>query len=125
VRIAADAIDEGYDTLLLGEMGIGNTASASLIMHRLAPAPLDECLGVGAGHGAEGLARKRAALERAAGRSDATAPLDVLREFGGLEIAMMAGAVLGSAARRRPVLIDGFISSAAALAAIRMKPAAA
>jgi nicotinate-nucleotide--dimethylbenzimidazole phosphoribosyltransferase len=122
-RIATEAIDEGYDTLLLGEMGIGNTASASLIMHRLAPAPLDDCLGVGAGHDAEGLARKRAALERAAGRSDATAPLDVLREFGGLEIAMMTGAVLGSAARRRPVLIDGFIGSAAALAAIRMEPA--
>jgi nicotinate-nucleotide--dimethylbenzimidazole phosphoribosyltransferase len=122
-RIATEAIDEGYDMLLLGEMGIGNTASASLIMHRLAPAPLDECLGVGAGHDAEGLARKRAALERAADRSDATAPLDVLREFGGLEIAMMVGAVLGSAARRRPVLIDGFIGSAAALAAIRMEPA--
>jgi nicotinate-nucleotide--dimethylbenzimidazole phosphoribosyltransferase len=122
-RIATEAIDEGYDMLLLGEMGIGNTASASLIMHRLAPAPLDDCLGVGAGHDAEGLARKRATLERAAGRSDATAPLDVLREFGGLEIAMMTGAVLGSAARRRPVLIDGFIGSAAALAAIRMEPA--
>jgi nicotinate-nucleotide--dimethylbenzimidazole phosphoribosyltransferase len=124
VRIAGEAFDEGYDTLLLGEMGIGNTASASLIMHRLAPAPLDECLGVGAGHDAEGLARKRTAVERAAGRSDATGPLDVLREFGGLEIAMMVGAVLGSAARRRPVLIDGFIGSAAALAAIRLEPAA-
>lgn len=123
-RIAADAIDEGYDTLLLGEMGIGNTASASLIMHRLAPASLEACLGVGAGHDAKGLARKRAVLDRAAGRSDATAPLDVLREFGGLEIAMMTGAVLSSAARRRPVLIDGFIGSAAALAAIRIEPAA-
>ena len=124
VKIVGKAVDEGYDILVLGEMGIGNTASASLIMHRLAPAPLDECLGVGAGHDVEGLARKRAALERAASRSDAVAPLDVLREFGGLEIAMMVGAVLGSAARRRPVLIDGFIGSAAALAAIRMKPAA-
>ena len=123
-RIAIKAFNEGYDTLLLGEMGIGNTASASLIMHRLAPAPLEACLGVGAGHDAEGLARKRTALARAASRSDATAALDVLREFGGLEIAMMTGAVLGSAAARRPVLIDGFIGSAAALAAIRLEPAA-
>jgi nicotinate-nucleotide--dimethylbenzimidazole phosphoribosyltransferase len=122
--IAEAAIDEGYDALLLGEMGIGNTASASLIMHRLAPAPLDDCLGVGAGQDAEGLARKRAALARAASRSDATAPLDVLRQFGGLEIAMMTGAVLAAASQRRPVLIDGFIGSAAALAAIRMEPAA-
>ncbi len=123
-RLAIDAISEGYDVLLLGEMGIGNTASASLIMHRLAPAPLTDCLGAGAGHDAQGLARKKAALERAAHRSDASAPLDVLREFGGLEIAMMTGAVLGAASARRPVLIDGFISSAAALAAIRLEPAA-
>jgi nicotinate-nucleotide--dimethylbenzimidazole phosphoribosyltransferase len=123
-RIAQDAATEGYDVLILGEMGIGNTASASLIMHRLAPAPLADCLGAGAGHDAVGLARKRAALERAAARTDAVTPLDVLREFGGLEIAMMTGAVLGAAASRRPVLIDGFIGSAAALAAIRIDPAA-
>lgn len=123
-RIAAEALDEGYDALLLGEMGIGNTASASLIMHRLAPAALENCLGSGAGHDAEGLARKRAALQCAADRSPATTPLAVMREFGGLEIAMMTGAVLGAASRRRPVLIDGFISTAAALAAIRMEPAA-
>lgn len=122
--IAADAATQGYDVLILGEMGIGNTASASLIMHRLAPAPLDDCVGLGAGHDPAGLARKRGALTRAAERSDASAPLEVLREFGGLEIVMMAGAVLGAAAQRRPVLIDGFIGTAAALAAIRIQPSA-
>ena len=70
------------------------------------------------------MARKHAAITRAAARSDATAPIDVLAEFGGLEIAMMAGAVLGAASRQRPVIIDGFISSAAALLAIRIAPAA-
>jgi nicotinate-nucleotide--dimethylbenzimidazole phosphoribosyltransferase len=105
-------------------MGIGNSSSAALIMHRLAPAPLDDCVGQGTGHGAEGMARKRAGIARAAQRSDASAPLAVLAEFGGLEIAMMAGAVLGAAAARRVVLIDGFISTAAALAAIRLVPAA-
>ncbi|MGB3486830.1 MAG: nicotinate-nucleotide--dimethylbenzimidazole phosphoribosyltransferase, partial [Xanthobacteraceae bacterium] len=67
---------------------------------------------------------KRAVLRQAAARSDATAPLDVLAEFGGFEIAMMAGAVIGAAASRRPVIVDGFISSAAALVAVRLCPAA-
>jgi nicotinate-nucleotide--dimethylbenzimidazole phosphoribosyltransferase len=105
-------------------MGIGNTASAALLAHRLAPAPLDDCIGVGAGQSDEGLARKRAVLAQAAARSDATAPLDVLAEFGGFEIAMMAGAVIGAAASHRPVIVDGFISSAAALVAMRLCPAA-
>jgi nicotinate-nucleotide--dimethylbenzimidazole phosphoribosyltransferase len=122
--LATDAIDAGADVIALGEMGIGNTASAALIMHRLLPAPLDLCIGAGAGHDAAGLARKREVLARAAARSAATEPLDILAEFGGLEIAMMAGALLGTASRRRPVVVDGFISSAAALAAIRLEPAA-
>lgn len=116
-------IAQGADAIAIGEMGIGNTASAALLMHRLAPAPLDACIGPGAGHDAAGLQRKRDALARAAARTDAAAPLDVLAEFGGCEIAMMAGAVLGAAAARRPVLVDGFIASAAALAAIRLQPA--
>ncbi len=122
--LARRAIDDGVDVLLLGEMGIGNSASAALIMHRLAPAPLADCIGLGAGHDAEGLQRKAAVLDTAARRSAATAPMDVLVQFGGLEIAMMAGAVIGAAAARRPVLIDGFISTAAALAAVRLCPEA-
>jgi len=117
-------IDAGADIVALGEMGIGNTASSALLVHRLAPAPLDDCIGIGAGQDAPGMTRKRAAIARAATRSDARSPLDVLSEFGGLEIAMMAGAVLGAASRRRPIVIDGFISSGAALLAIRLCPAA-
>jgi nicotinate-nucleotide--dimethylbenzimidazole phosphoribosyltransferase len=63
-------------------------------------------------------------LARAAQRSPALAPLEVLAEFGGLEIAMMAGLILGGSARRRVMIVDGFISSVAALAAIRLSPAA-
>jgi len=122
-RIARDTVAEGFEILALGEMGIGNTASAALLMHRLAPAPLVECVGRGTGHDDAGLARKLATLERAAARSDATEPAAVLAEFGGLEIAMMAGAVIGAASVRVPVLVDGFIASAAALAAIRLVPA--
>jgi nicotinate-nucleotide--dimethylbenzimidazole phosphoribosyltransferase len=109
-----------FDVIALGEMGIGNTASAALLMHRLAPAPLESCIGMGAGHDASGLARKSAALARAAARSPASAPLDVLSEFGGFETVMMAGAVLGAAAAKKPVIIDGFIATAATLAAIRL-----
>jgi nicotinate-nucleotide--dimethylbenzimidazole phosphoribosyltransferase len=122
--IAADAIKAGTDIVAIGEMGIGNTTSAALLMHRLAGAPLAECVGAGTGLDAAGIARKLAVAERAAARSTATSPLEVLAEFGGYEIAMMAGVVLGSAMQRRPVIIDGFIASAAALVAIRLQPAA-
>jgi nicotinate-nucleotide--dimethylbenzimidazole phosphoribosyltransferase len=110
------------DALIIGEMGIGNSASAALIMHRLAPAPLEDCIGLGAGHDAEGLARKQAVLARAAARSDAAEPFDTLVQFGGLEIAMMTGALLGGAAAGKVMVVDGFISSAAALAAARSAP---
>ena len=119
---AKAAIDRGADGLVLGEMGIGNSASAALVMHRLAPAPLKDCVGVGTGHDAAGLAHKLAVLNRAADRSDATEPLEVLRQFGGFEIVMMAGAIHGAAERDTPVIVDGFICTAAALAAIRLRP---
>jgi nicotinate-nucleotide--dimethylbenzimidazole phosphoribosyltransferase len=122
--IVADAIKAGTEIVAIGEMGIGNTTSAALLMHRLAPAPLAECIGAGTGLDAAGIARKLSVAERAASRSDATSPLEVLAEFGGTEIAMMAGAVLGSAKHRRPVIVDGFIASAAALIAVRLQPAA-
>ena len=64
--LAVEAIRGGADSIAIGEMGIGNTASAALLLHRLAPAALDLCIGLGAGQDDEGLARKRAALERAA-----------------------------------------------------------
>ncbi|MET3525855.1 nicotinate-nucleotide--dimethylbenzimidazole phosphoribosyltransferase [Phenylobacterium koreense] len=124
--IARQAIEEqGFEVLAVGEMGIGNSASAALLLHRLAPAPLDDCIGAGAGHDAEGMARKVAVLARAAARSAAVEPMDVLAQFGGLEIVMMAGAILGAGAAGRPVIVDGFIASTAALAAIRLEPAVA
>ena len=122
--IVAASIDAGTDVVAIGEMGIGNTTSAALLMHRLAPASLADCVGAGAGLDAAGIARKLAVAGRAAARSGATPPLEVLSEFGGYEIAMMAGAVLGSATRRRPVIVDGFIASVAALVAVRLQPAA-
>lgn len=122
---AAVQAGAGADAIALGEMGIGNTASASLLLHRLGPVPLEACIGLGAGHDADGLTRKTEVLRRAAARTDASAPFEVLRQFGGYEIAMMAGAALGAAALRRPVVVDGFIATAAALTAIRLQPALA
>lgn len=123
-RVAQTAIADDADLIALGEMGIGNSASAALLMHRLAPAPLDDCVGQGAGHSPAGMARKRAVLARAAARTDVPAPFDVLTQFGGYEIAMMAGALLASARAGVPVLVDGFIGTAAALLAVRLAPAA-
>lgn len=124
-ELATEAADEGVDVLVIGEMGIGNSAAAALILHRLGPVPLASAIGQGAGHDAAGLARKELVLAQAAVRTAAVAPREVLAEFAGLEIVMMAGAVLGAAAARRPVLVDGFIAGAAALAAIRIAPTAA
>src|ERR1700730_6266546 len=80
-ELAIDAIRYGADIIAIGEMGIGNSASAALILHPLTSAPLDHCIGNGAGQDDEGLARKHAALKSAADRSDAIAPLDVLAQF--------------------------------------------
>ncbi|WEK59212.1 MAG: nicotinate-nucleotide--dimethylbenzimidazole phosphoribosyltransferase [Candidatus Brevundimonas phytovorans] len=123
-RVAVEAIANGADLIALGEMGIGNSASAALLMHRLAPASLEQCVGQGAGHAPEGMARKREVLAKAAARSDVTTPFDVLSQFGGYEIAMMAGGLLAAAHAGVPVLVDGFIGTAAALLAVRLAPAA-
>ncbi len=124
MALAREAVAEGVDILAPGEMGIGNTAAASLIVHRLAPAPLDAVVGRGAGLDDPGLTRKRAVLARAAARTDTTDPLAVLAEFGGFEIAMMTGFMLGGAAENRIVIVDGFIAGAAALVACRIAPPA-
>jgi nicotinate-nucleotide--dimethylbenzimidazole phosphoribosyltransferase len=124
VEIGQAAAADGLDALILGEMGIGNTTAAALLMHRLAPAPLNDCIGVGAGHSPEGLAKKQALAARAAARVETNDAFEALRQFGGLEIAMMAGALLGAASARKVVIVDGFIATAAALVAVRMQPAA-
>ena len=112
------------DAAAFGEMGIANTSSASLIAHKLTGAGLDALIGRGTGLDDEGLAHKRAVLERAARRTgerlDARA---ALREYGGFEIAMMAGAMIGAARSGAIVLVDGFIAGAAALAAAGLAPA--
>ena len=102
------------NVLLLGEMGIGNTSAAALLMARLSGLPLAMCVGRGTGVDDAGLARKQAVLQRALARhANVSEPRAVLAALGGAEIATMVGAVLEAAAARRVVVVDGFITTAA------------
>lgn len=112
------------DVLAVGELGIGNTSSASLLMARLTGRPLADCIGRGTGLDADGLRRKHRVLADALAANPATPdPMATLAAFGGFEIATMCGAVLQAASQRRLVLVDGFIATAAAAVAIALAPA--
>lgn len=112
------------NALLLGEMGIGNTSAAALLMARLAGADIAECAGAGTGLDERGIARKVAVLGQALSvNSNATAPLEALAALGGFEIATLVGGVLRAAAERRVIVVDGFISTSAVLVAARLAPA--
>lgn len=107
-----------------GEMGIGNTTPASALLHTYTGLPVAHCVGAGAGLSSDGIRRKQEVIERAVAlHGKLHDPIDILATFGGLEIAMMAGAMLQSAALRKVLLIDGFITSSALLAAARIAPA--
>ena len=113
----------GADAAAFGEMGIANTSSASLVAHKLTGVGLDRLVGRGTGLDDDGLARKHEVLARAASRTaPRLEPGDALREYGGFEVAMMAGAMIGAARAGAVVLVDGFIASAAALAAVGLAP---
>jgi nicotinate-nucleotide--dimethylbenzimidazole phosphoribosyltransferase len=112
------------NALLLGEMGIGNTSAASLLMSRLAVLDIVDCTGAGTGLDGEAVQRKIGILKDVLARDpDAKTPLDVLAAFGGFEIATMVGAVLQAAVERRVIVVDGFIASAAVLVAAALQPA--
>lgn len=111
------------NAVLLGEMGIGNTSAATLLLARLTGAPLADCVGAGTGLDAAGIERKRAVLERVLQlHADARTPLQALAAFGGFEIATLVGVVLQAAHERRVILVDGFITSAAVLVAASLAP---
>ena len=106
------------DVIIFGEMGIGNTASAALVSAKVLGSAVADLTGRGTGLDDAGLAKKRDLLQQASARTaPQLAAADALREYGGFEIAMMAGAMLGAAGTGRPIIVDGFICSAAALCA--------
>ena len=111
------------NALLLGEMGIGNTSSASLLMARLTGLPLADCVGRGTGLDDAGVARKLAVLgEALAANAGAQTPLQIGAAVGGFEILTMAGSVIAAAAQRRVVVVDGFITTAAVALAEALRP---
>ncbi len=123
-KLVEEIAANGANVLLLGEMGIGNTSAAALVMSALLDLPVADCAGRGAGHDDAGLAAKIAVLEATRQRHAAAVasgdPQAVLAAFGGCELVVMAGAMLAAAARRMVILCDGFIVSAALLAASRI-----
>ncbi|WP_036592368.1 nicotinate-nucleotide--dimethylbenzimidazole phosphoribosyltransferase [Paenibacillus alvei] len=125
VDIVEQYVREGYRLFSTGEMGIGNTTASAAMLCAFTGMEPEEAVGHGTGIGDAQWKHKcnvvRQALEiNAPNREDA---LDVLAKVGGLEIAGLTGVILAAAANQVPVVIDGFISSAAALAAVRLAPA--
>ncbi len=114
----------GVNVLALGEMGIGNTASASAMLSLMTGLDVSETVGRGTGLDDAGLERKQAALSSAISfhAGAAHSAFETLCAVGGLEIAALAGAMIGAASRRIPVLVDGFICTVAALCAVRLAP---
>ena len=118
---ATDAIARGSNALLLGEMGIGNTACAAMLLHRRTGWPLVDCVGRGTGLDDAALARKCQVLAEASARCPRVlSPFETLVEFGGFELAMLTGAMLEVARHRCIVVVDGFAVSVAALLATEM-----
>jgi nicotinate-nucleotide--dimethylbenzimidazole phosphoribosyltransferase len=111
------------NALLLGEMGIGNTSAASLLLSRLAGLDIAVCTGAGTGLDAPAVQRKTEVLREVLTlHANATAPLDALAAFGGFEIATMVGAVLQAAEERRVIVVDGFIATSAVVVAHALQP---
>jgi nicotinate-nucleotide--dimethylbenzimidazole phosphoribosyltransferase len=122
-KVVEDLHAQGCNVIGFGEMGIGNTASASAIMSVLCNLPVEECVGKGTGLDAAGVSRKVSVIREAIGRyTSPMSPWDVLEAFGGYEIVQMCGAMLAAAELNMLILVDGFIASAAFLAARQAEP---
>jgi len=128
IEVGLDVVEaeagRGIDLVCLGEMGIGNTSAASAVVASLTGTPIAAVTGRGTGIDDATWQRKVDVLTRAlaVNRPDPTDPLDVLAKVGGFEIAALVGVILGGAARRLPIVMDGFITTAAALVAAGFRP---
>ncbi|UYG01231.1 nicotinate-nucleotide--dimethylbenzimidazole phosphoribosyltransferase [Halomonas sp. GD1P12] len=127
LQVGVDAVERaaraGCRCLILGEMGIANTTASSAVLAALLNRPVGPLVGAGTGLVEARLAHKIDVIEKAlVARAPGSEPLEVLAAVGGLELAAMAGAMLASAERRLPVVVDGFIATVAALAAVRLCP---
>jgi nicotinate-nucleotide--dimethylbenzimidazole phosphoribosyltransferase len=126
IELADEAVRDGASLLGTGDMGIGNTTASSAITAVMTGAPVESVTGRGTGIDDHTLVMKRAVIHQAlrVNQPAFSDPLDVLSKVGGYEIGGIAGLMLGAAAHRVPVVIDGFIATAAALIAVGLKPEA-
>jgi nicotinate-nucleotide--dimethylbenzimidazole phosphoribosyltransferase len=124
ISVATAQISNGSTLLATGEMGIGNTTASSAILAAFSNRPLHQLIGRGTGINDHGLSAKEIAIQKAidVNKPDPADPIDVLHKVGGLEIAGLTGTILAAAAHKVPVVIDGFISTAAALIAAKLEP---
>ncbi|MGI9877174.1 nicotinate-nucleotide--dimethylbenzimidazole phosphoribosyltransferase [Vibrio chagasii] len=120
--LVSRTISNGTNIIMFGEMGIGNTSSASAILSALAKRTAAECVGLGTGINNEQLARKVALVEQGVARCKGLDPKSILAQVGGYEIVQMVGAFLGAYHNRTPVLVDGFIVSVAAYVSTLIQP---
>jgi nicotinate-nucleotide--dimethylbenzimidazole phosphoribosyltransferase len=130
LQVGMDVLQEedarGLDIVATGDMGIGNTTASAAIVAVMTGLPVAQVVGRGTGIDDHGLQRKISVIEQAVAtnRPDATNALDVLQKVGGLEIAGLAGVMIAAASRRIPIVVDGFISTAAAMIAVGLNPRA-
>jgi nicotinate-nucleotide--dimethylbenzimidazole phosphoribosyltransferase len=124
IELAAEAVQEGIGLIGTGEMGIGNTTASSAIVAVMTGRPVSEVTGRGTGIDDAGHVHKIDVIQRALNthRLDSTDAMEVLAKVGGLEIGGLAGLILGAAAARIPIVLDGFIAGAAALIAVGLQP---
>lgn len=124
IEVAYREFDRGLDLIATGDMGIGNTTPSSAIAAIITGYPVEKVTGRGTGLNETGLAAKIAVIKQAiqVNRPERNNPLDILAKVGGFEIGGLAGLIIGSASCRLPVVIDGFISTAAALLAYEIEP---
>ena len=127
IDLAKQAKNDKIDIIGVGEMGVGNSASASAVLAALTGMPAELVLGSGCEISDAAFSRKKRAVETALARYrlNPNYPIDILSKVGGLDLAAMCGVYLGAAENRCPVVIDGFVSAVAALCAARLCPTAA
>jgi len=116
-KIAQDEFNTNCNIIAFGEMGIGNTSSAAMLMHKFTKLPVEVCVGKGTGLDDKGVQHKIEVLNRASEKHNVQIPFDVLQSYGGFEIAMMVGAMLQAAELGMIILVDGFIATSAVITA--------
>lgn len=124
VELIKEKVEAGYDIFSNGEMGIGNTSTSSAVLYSFTKGDIDKIVGRGGGLSDSGLVKKKKIIVESCEKYDTfnMEPIDVLAHVGGLDIACMVGMYIGAARYRKPMLVDGFISSVAALSACKIEP---